>query len=99
MLRAHHLKWVLTGTSSYCHLECWGFRSFELLQMSCMEPFAVFFICLRFNSPKILQLFRRMLQRCFAVKLQKCFVSYETSPHFEGEEMMTGFYFLGDLLL
>ena len=32
-------------------------------------------------SPDVLQLLGRMLQRCFAVKLQKCFVGYETFSH------------------
>ena len=33
-----------------------------------------------------------MLQLCFTVKLQKCFVDYKTPPDFpSGEEMMTGF--------
>ena len=51
-----------------------------------MEPFNVlfqllffFFFFLHFKtSPRLLQLFRRMLRRCFAVTLQKCFVDYET---------------------
>ena len=30
--------------------------------------------------PHLLQLFRRMLQCCFDVKLQKCVVDYKTSP-------------------
>ena len=30
----------------------------------------------------ILQLFWRMLEHCFAVKLQKCFVDYESTPDF-----------------
>lgn len=29
------------------------------------------------TSPKLLQSFRRMLSRCFAVKLWECFVDYE----------------------
>lgn len=43
------------------------------------------FLCsfLRFKtSPFLLQLFRRMLQRCFAVKLLKCFADEEPSPSF-----------------
>ena len=48
-----------------------------------MEPFNVqtFSVAcvLHFKtSPRLLQLFRRMLRRCFAVTLQKCFVDYET---------------------
>ena len=34
------------------------------------------------TSPQLLQLFRRMLQCCFAVKLQKCFMDYATSLDF-----------------
>ena len=55
---------------------------------------------LRFKlSPRLLQFFSRMLQRCYAVKLQKCFVSNETSPDFPsawGEEIMTEFYFVAE---
>ena len=38
----------------------------------------------------------------FAVKLQKCFMVYETSPEFPSarrEEIMTGFHFLDELFL
>ena len=34
------------------------------------------------TGPPLPQVLRRMLRRCFAVKLQKCFVGYETSPDF-----------------
>ena len=34
------------------------------------------------TSPHLLQLCLRMLQLCFAAKLLKCFVDYETSPDF-----------------
>ena len=53
--------------------------------MSCVEPFYVSFsvVILRFKTcPHPPQLFRRTLLRCFAVKLQKCFEDYETSPSF-----------------
>ena len=50
-----------------------------LSQKSCIEPF-MGFLCL--TSPHPLQLFGRMLQLCFAVKLQKWFVDYKTSPNF-----------------
>lgn len=32
------------------------------------------------TSPQLLQLFRRMLQCCFAVKFKKCFEDNKTSP-------------------
>ena len=50
-----------------------------------------------------LQLFSRMLQHCFAVKLEKClFVDYNTSPDFTSawrEERMSGFFIFGRLVL
>ena len=42
------------------------------------------------SSLQLLQLFRRMLQLCFAVKLQKCFVCVG------GGKTVTEFYFVGD---
>ena len=39
------------------------------------------FLCFE-TSPQLLKLLRRMLQCCFAVKLQKCFMDYATSPDF-----------------
>ena len=39
------------------------------------------FICLKMSSPLLLQLLRRMLQRCFALKPQRCFVYEETSAN------------------
>ena len=39
------------------------------------------FLCFK-SSLQLLQLFSRMLQLCFTVKLQKCFVDYDTSPDF-----------------
>ena len=59
------------------------FHGLGLHWTSCMEPVYVFFllIFLRFKtSPYLVQLFRTMLQCCFTVKVQKCFVDYETSP-------------------
>ena len=41
--------------------------------------FYVFVLCFK-RGPHLLQLFSRMLQRCFTVKLQKCFVDCKTSP-------------------
>lgn len=44
----------------------------------------------------------RMLQHCFAVKLQKCFVDYETQSDVHqhgGEQIMTEFSLLGELIL
>lgn len=35
------------------------------------------------TSLRLLQLCKRILQRYFTVKLQKCFVEYETSPDFQ----------------
>ena len=34
------------------------------------------------TSPYLLQQFWRMLRRCLAVKLQKCFVDNKTTKHF-----------------
>lgn len=34
------------------------------------------------KSPQLVELLKRMLQRCFAGKLQKCFGDYKTSPGF-----------------
>ena len=46
----------------------------------CTEPIYVFcFLCFK-PGPSPIQLFRRMLPHRFVVKLQKCFVDYETSP-------------------
>lgn len=49
--------------------------------------------CLCFKtSPPLLQLFRRMLQPCFAMKLEECFVDYKLHPtcHLHGgENIMT----------
>ena len=54
------------------------------------------------TSPQLLQLFTRMLQHCFALKLETFFVDYETSPNFPstlGEWTMTKLSFLGELFL
>lgn len=53
---------------------------------------------------QLLQLFRMMLQRFFAVKLHECLVDYETSLTFhqdEAEEIMTEGFFVcfGELIL
>ena len=34
------------------------------------------------TRPCLLQVFRRMLQNCFAVRHEKCFVDYKTSHEF-----------------
>ena len=50
------------------------------------------------TSLRLLQLFRRTLQHCFAVKLQKCFVDDKTSPDFPlawGQVDSDSIYFLG----
>lgn len=42
-----------------------------------------FFLNVRFKTNHhLLQLFRRLLQPCFAVNVQECFVDLETSPDF-----------------
>ena len=48
-----------------------------------------------YESLHLLQSFRKMLQCCSAVKLQKCFVDCETSHQHEGEMIMTEFKFWG----
>ena len=45
------------------------------------QAFIIIFVCFK-TSPHLLQLFQRMQQGCFAVKLQKCFLDNETSPNF-----------------
>ena len=50
------------------------------------------------TSLQLLQLFRRMLQRCFTVKLKKCFGDYVTSPDFPSAwrgEVITEFTVFG----
>lgn len=34
-------------------------------------------------SPHLLQLFSRILQHCFAMRLYKCFLDYKTSPTYQ----------------
>ena len=66
--------------------------------MICTEPFNVF-ISVAIVSPHLPHLFRRILQNCFAVKLQKCCVDDTPSPDFhplEGEQIMNAFTFLGE---
>ena len=41
----------------------------------CTEQLYVFYPSVIKASPHLVQLFRRILQQCFAVKLQKCFVN------------------------
>ena len=48
-----------------------------------------------YESLHLLQSFRKMLQCCSAVKLQKRFVDCETSHQHEGEMIMTEFKFWG----
>ena len=55
------------------------------------------FFTFKIKFPALLQLFRRMLHRWFAVKLQKCFVDCGVSPDFPsawGEEIKTEFWTL-----
>lgn len=55
------------------------------------------------KRPHLLQLFRRSLQHCCAVKLQECFVDYKkphlTSHRHRGEKIMTEFHLFGELIL
>lgn len=63
-----------------------GSRSFQglgLHQMSCPEPFLCFLVFFPIFKQVLLQLFRRMLEHCYVVKLQKCFSVYKTSPNFQ----------------
>ena len=46
-----------------------------------LETWICFSLLVMF-SPQLLQLFKRMLERCFVVKLQKCSVDYETLSNF-----------------
>ena len=53
------------------------------LNKLCVAIFYLFFLLFLFllkTNSHLLQLFRRMLQHCFAVK--KCFVDHKTSPDF-----------------
>ena len=50
-----------------------------------METLYIIFNCFYTHSktsPQLLQLFRRMLQCCLTVMLQKCFVGFDTKPDF-----------------
>lgn len=46
--------------------------------------FMLYFSCLFcfLKSPQLVELLKRMLQHCFAGKLQKCFGDFKTSPGF-----------------
>lgn len=63
------------------------------------------FVCLFDFGPRLLQLFRRILQDNFAVKLQKCLVKYKTLtdsvdfPPNADDKVMTEFSFLDALFL
>ena len=69
-----------------------GLRRLALHLTSCLEASYRFFLgggnfFFLKTSPHLLQLFWRMLQCCFAVKLQKCYVDDQTPPlhQHEGE--------------
>ena len=69
-----------------------GLRRLALSLTSCLEASYRFFLgggnfFFLKTSPHLLQLFWRMLQCCFAVKLQKCYVDDQTPPlhQHEGE--------------
>ena len=60
---------------------CYGELDYDVQAVA--EPFYVLLsdVFSKFEtSPNLLQSFRRMLPRCFAVKLRKCFVDYELWP-------------------
>lgn len=62
-----------------------GSRSFQRLglhQMSCLEPFFFFLVFFPIFKQVLLQLFRRLPEHCYVVKLQKCFAVYKTSTNF-----------------
>ena len=51
-----------------------------------MEP--LYHVCV--FGPQLLQLFRGMLERCFVLRHQKCFVGHKTSPNsIDGESIKT----------
>ena len=70
---ANAFSWVATVKISGCEQCC--FKSFGDLWDSKYLGHAV-------PSHRLLQLFKRMLQHCFDVTLQKCFADGETSPNF-----------------
>lgn len=94
MLLAQQLNWRLyLGKGCNNVFSNWfGFPRFGLRRTRHMQPFydldlyhfliIVFIMCK--TSPYLFQLFGKMLQRCFPLKLQKCYVDHETSIHYSG---------------